>query len=283
MAWFKIDDSFWGHPKRLAAPASAIGLWVTAGSWCAQQLTDGAVPRHVLGTLGGRARDASDLVRVGLWEVADGGWLFHDWAEYQPSRAQVHEARAAAADRQRRGRERARQMRSGSKPSRRDGDDSSHRDDPVSSDVTQAVVTQQSPRESRVSRPDPTGPDPKGEVMTTSSHAPARRVPDAFDEFWSVYPRKDDKLRARKAWASASRATDPREIVAGAVRYRDDPNRDASYTKQGATWLNAGSWSNGPLPQRGGGRPTTQHQVSGALALAQQFRDSEQPALEGPS
>ena len=48
------------------------------------------------------------------------------------------------------------------------------------------------------------------------------------------------------------------ELIAGADRYTADPNRDPSYTKHGATWLNAGCHNDGPLPPRGGqngGRP----------------------------
>src|SRR4051812_39798971 len=71
MTWFKVDDGLWGHPKWLATPAPARGLWVTAGSWSAANLTDGRIPRHVLPSLGGRPRDAATLVTVGLWVTAD--------------------------------------------------------------------------------------------------------------------------------------------------------------------------------------------------------------------
>ena len=65
MPWFKVDDSFWGHPKRVACPPAALGLWVTAGSWCGQQLTDGHVPKHMLSVLGGKPKDAAALVSAG--------------------------------------------------------------------------------------------------------------------------------------------------------------------------------------------------------------------------
>jgi hypothetical protein len=52
-------------------------------------LTDGFVPRSAMTILGATARDASSLVKSGLWEMADGGWQFHDWLDYQPSREQV--------------------------------------------------------------------------------------------------------------------------------------------------------------------------------------------------
>jgi hypothetical protein len=84
MTWFKVDDGFWAHPKCVAAPPAALALWVRAGSWSASQLTDGAVPRVVLGMLGGKTRDAAALVDVGLWEETDAGWRFHGWDATNP-------------------------------------------------------------------------------------------------------------------------------------------------------------------------------------------------------
>ena len=78
----------------------------------------------------------------------------------------------------------------------------------------------------------------------------SKTLPDRFDEFWSVYPRKDNRADAARAFAKATTATDADVIIAGAVRYRDDPNREAAFTAHGATWLNRGSWDNPPLPAR---------------------------------
>lgn len=103
--WFKVDDGFAVHPKALQAGNAACGLWVRAGSWCMQQLTDGFVPVHVLPTLG-TAREAQLLVNAGLWKKVSGGWTFHEWDVRQPSREQVEKDRADAAERQRKARER---------------------------------------------------------------------------------------------------------------------------------------------------------------------------------
>jgi hypothetical protein len=109
MAWGKVDDKLWGSPKWLASPLRARGLWVSGLSWCMDQLTDGFVPCHVLTTIGGTPKDARVLIDVGLWESVDGGYLFHDWLDYQPSRASVLAERAAAAERQKKARDKARE------------------------------------------------------------------------------------------------------------------------------------------------------------------------------
>lgn len=105
MPWFKVDDQLAVNMKVLAAGNTAMGLWVRAGSWCAAQLTNGFVPDGMVPVLGGSRRDAEALHAAGLWHAAEGGWQFHDWDEYQPTREQVLAERAAAADRMRKVRE----------------------------------------------------------------------------------------------------------------------------------------------------------------------------------
>lgn len=77
--------------------------------------------------------------------------------------------------------------------------------------------------------------------------------PDPFDSFWEVYPRKAGKAQARKAFAKAIRRVPVDVIVAGAVAYRDDPNREDGFTAHAATWLNGERWEDDPLPVRSGG------------------------------
>lgn len=104
MTWFKVDDSFYDHPKSVRA-GDAIALWLRAGCWSAKQLTNGFVPREILPSLMGSAAKAARLVDAGLWVVVEGGWQFHDWSEYQPSRTDVEMKREGARERMRRVRE----------------------------------------------------------------------------------------------------------------------------------------------------------------------------------
>lgn len=110
--WFKVDDTFGHHAKVMAAGNAAIGLWVRAGAWSMQQLTDGFVPTHVARQLGTRP-EAKRLCDAGLWLEKDDGYLFHEWEQRQPSRAQVHADREAASERQRKAREAAKKKRQG--------------------------------------------------------------------------------------------------------------------------------------------------------------------------
>lgn len=73
---------------------------------------------------------------------------------------------------------------------------------------------------------------------------------DTFTEFWSAYPRKAAKPDALKAYAKALKNATSEEILEGARRYAQDPNREAEYTAYPATWLNRGSWGDDPLPSK---------------------------------
>ena len=108
MTWFKVDDGFAFHPKAIMAGNAALGLWVRAGAWCGANLTDGALPRHMIGTFGAQARDAKKLVSVGLWVEVEDGYQFHEWGLMQPSKADVEEERAANRKRQKEWRDKKR-------------------------------------------------------------------------------------------------------------------------------------------------------------------------------
>jgi hypothetical protein len=71
---------------------------------------------------------------------------------------------------------------------------------------------------------------------------------ELFDEFWKEYPRKLDKAKAFRAFNSALSRASFEDILAGVISYKNDPNRLDEFTKYPASWLNADSWENGPLP-----------------------------------
>ena len=101
MPWFRVDDGFHSHPKRLAVPLAAVGLWTVAGSWSSAHLTDGFVPDNLLPLLSPDAPElARELVAAGLWKRRKGGYQFHDWAARNPSRTAVEAARKNNAKRQ---------------------------------------------------------------------------------------------------------------------------------------------------------------------------------------
>jgi hypothetical protein len=98
MAWVRFDDGFPEHPKVDAAGGDAAWLHVCAISYCNRALTDGFIKRERVRLLSDRKapyRLAARLVEVGLWEEADGGYVVHDYHDYQPTRAEVLDQQAS--------------------------------------------------------------------------------------------------------------------------------------------------------------------------------------------
>jgi len=151
MPWFKVDDGFYSHPKVLTIPrearAAAIGTWTLCGTWAAKHEQDGVIPKHIVEEVGGSTVGADALVRAKLWRRRAGGYVFHDWQTYQPTKAELDERRAAEAKRKAEYRARKSRQDDGDVPAGQGRTDGG----------TEAV--------SQPSRPDPTRPDPSIEVL----------------------------------------------------------------------------------------------------------------------
>jgi hypothetical protein len=149
VTWFRVDDGFWSHPKVIECPDSAIGLWVKAGAYSAQHLTDGVISKAAASVLRAKKRDICALIAAGLWQECDGGWRFHEWENHQPSREQVHGRRAKTA-------ERVARWRAGQAS---DVTPDERRSNGVTDGVTNGVSN---------AAPDPTRPDPTRKEVATS-------------------------------------------------------------------------------------------------------------------
>lgn len=82
MAWARVDDGWWAHPKVLGLSLGARGLWVTTLSWSCAQRKD-IVPSSLVSLVGGSEVEIGELVATGLWEPIDeanGAWRIHDWS-----------------------------------------------------------------------------------------------------------------------------------------------------------------------------------------------------------
>lgn len=110
MTWLRLDDGFAHHKKVAPLTDRAFRLHVTAMLHCADQLTDGfvgdAIPECLTKAPQGKSLVAAikELVDIGLWEPVDGGWLIHDFADWNPSSDSVRTKRAAACERMKRAR-----------------------------------------------------------------------------------------------------------------------------------------------------------------------------------
>lgn len=73
----------------------------------------------------------------------------------------------------------------------------------------------------------------------------------AFEEFWNIYPRKVEKIAARKAFIKAATSYGVETVLDGARRLAKDPYLPPKqYVPYPASWLNAGGWDSEPYPPR---------------------------------
>lgn len=103
MTWGKMDDKFHRNRKvrelrRLKGGREALGDWAFWWSWCLDdaELT-GVIPSFELDAAG--LRSAKLLVQVGLWDEVEGGYAFHDFHEYNPTKAQREAKKTADRER----------------------------------------------------------------------------------------------------------------------------------------------------------------------------------------
>jgi hypothetical protein len=168
MTWFKVDDTFHSHPKVLAAPPAALGLWVVAGAWCSANLTDGFVPDYVLPRLlPDAAQLAGQLATAGLWRRAKGGYRFHDWSVYQPTKEEATAAREKKSSGAALGNHRRWHTGKG----RQDANCAFCQQKPPSDNRSGTDRTTDTGTDRQANPPDPARPDPnRGGTSTTSTY-----------------------------------------------------------------------------------------------------------------
>jgi hypothetical protein len=215
MAWARVDDGWWCHPKVMNLDLASKGLWITALSWSCAQRKD-IVPDAFLRMISATNDEANALVRAGLWVALDDGYQIHDWAVYQDM--SLSEKRAEAG---RKGGIRSGEVRSQGKQ----------------------TGSNDQPKAEAGTHPFPSLPIP------TPTRAKPEPAPDGFAEWWAMYPRKQDKAEARKAYARALRGPAPRptpaDLVAGLDRSKAEWKREGRpWDKHpyAATWLNKRRW-----------------------------------------
>ena len=103
MTWLRKDDKFPEHRKIRRLSDGAYRLHDTALCYAAKDESDGLITIEDLDEMqhGAKLRKhIPALIAAALWEEVDGGWLIHDFLNYNPSHEQQEVKRAAARERQ---------------------------------------------------------------------------------------------------------------------------------------------------------------------------------------
>lgn len=104
MPWARFDDDLLTNEKYLSVGPEAKLLWHTSIIYCAKNLTDGLVRSPVIPALGRLAgltdleAAKAELLGIGLWEEDEQGIRVHDFLDYNPSREEAQNLKAARAE-----------------------------------------------------------------------------------------------------------------------------------------------------------------------------------------
>lgn len=74
MAWGRVDDGWWCHPKVMGLGLAARGLWVSALSWSESQGCC-AIPQQLVEMVGGDSDLADELIAADLWVLTPDGYV----------------------------------------------------------------------------------------------------------------------------------------------------------------------------------------------------------------
>lgn len=84
---------------------------------------------------------------------------------------------------------------------------------------------------------------------TTENKLEENKVKELFADFYQTYPRKMQRGDALKAFTKALNLASYEDIIAGTIRFANDPNLPPdNFIPYPATWLRAEGWEDGPLP-----------------------------------
>lgn len=200
MAWVLLDDNFPNHPKAIQAGPVASYLFVCGLCYCRKYHTGGFIPEKVIGSLGVARKPTAmiaALVAAGLWDLADGGYLVHDYdgfyADEQDKAAKhdaISEKRRSAGKRGAEARWQTHSFANG----------------------TDGVVRSGS-----------------------SDHFLEEKKREAdFGAFWDRYPRKDGKQAARGEWVKLKPTDDEQRIISADLERRC---QSAQWLKDGGQFI----------------------------------------------
>jgi hypothetical protein len=254
--WMKVDDGLHAHRKTRAVTKSGtskvrdsapMGLWVLAGSWAAQNGTDGWVPEDELDRWDDDWHSlAQRLVRAGYWwpQERDGesGYGFTDWHDYNDP-ADMASKSGTYGNHVRwhvnEGRVEPECQHCPKEPD----DQGEYRGDiaPESGGDRGAISGGDSRSGSgAIALPEP---DPNPTRPHSPASADAERAAE-FEAWWDAYPRKRDKGHAAKAYRAARKKVDADTLLTAIKAQTPSITaRGIDYVPYPATWLNGERWT----------------------------------------
>ena len=275
MAWIQVHQTLKDHRKVYAAadaldvdPAHALGLIVSFWLWALDNAPSGSldgISNRMIARAAQWTGDADEFVEALksadlLDETADGGLELHDWQEYTGS---LIEKRESEKIRSRNRRAAAKEKAAGATKT-------------TAGQTADTPQTSQQKTDGRVeySRVEYSRVDIGGNNIPLPPNAQTER----FAAFWKLYPKKQGKGAAEKAWKkikpTAEMFDQIMSAVGAAISSEQWQRENGRFIPNPATWLNQKRWEDElPAPSYSqpptggnGGKPNTMDVLVGIIA-----------------
>jgi hypothetical protein len=93
--WARMDNDWQTNLKFVSLHADraykAIAVYWGSIAYSSGHQLGGFIPGPALPLIWAGRREREQLVAAGLWEPVDGGYLIHDWDDYQPTSDEIRE------------------------------------------------------------------------------------------------------------------------------------------------------------------------------------------------
>ena len=243
MAWLKVEQSLREHRKILAlaealriSEPQAVGHLVYLWLWALDNISDGILPKSskiiakVCDWSGHADRFVQALIDAELVDSTEGDLTIHDWQDYsgrllkqrEDKRNLMRERRAKAS-------ESASQPDDNAAPACRNGAGTVPE---LCRNGDGSVPHLEKSREEKRR-------EEKNKHLSTGA-GPA----DDFDAFWTLYPRKEGKGQARRAFTSAAKKIGANAVIDGLKSHLEALKaKERQFIPLPATWLNGERWT----------------------------------------
>lgn len=221
--WARLAVTFYRHPRTRRLSKDAQHLYLASILYCVEFSTDGRFPADETPYLASvsrvRSSLADELFDAEVWVKQDGDEvLIRDFLQHQTSREEIEARRARS--------QKAAEARWG-KP------DSDAKSPPHATGNAPSNASCNASREEE-SREERKPPDPPG-----------------FAEFWLLWPRREGRKAAVRAFSKAVKTVGSAEELLEQARtwLRDRDGMERNFVPHAATWLNQERWTDDPPPQ----------------------------------
>lgn len=93
----RLDHGMPENRKVMGLTDSAFRLYIEAICWCSRQESDGHIPSAFIQRMG-KAKAVQELVKSGLLDDAVGGYMVHDYLDFQRSAEEITAYRSAKGE-----------------------------------------------------------------------------------------------------------------------------------------------------------------------------------------